>query len=1346
MKNALYSAALTLIFAATGTGEILAQVLINEAGNRNASQIADEEGKYEDWIELYNAGTDTVDLYNYALSDDIADPLKWTLPHIQLPPSEFLLIFASGKDRKPAAIVDHWESVAGDLTVYDYTIPDASTPAEWKNIDFTPGPEWSAGKASIGFGDGDDSTLVAATSISVYLRYTFTVEDTSLLVGARLFMDYDDGFMAYLNGNAIAMAGLSGSPAYDAASSINHEANLYQGLNPEEFYIDWTALKSQLVEGTNVFCVQVHNNSIYSSDLSIKPFLLFGIADATVLYDDTPGWFDAAAGFNTLHSNFKISPTGEQIFLAAPGGLFIDSAFVIKQQIDHSQGRATDGAAEFAVFADATPGASNNTSTPYAGYMESPVFDNSGGFYTDSITVGITCPDPLAAIFYTTDGNTPTAEDNAYTGSVTLDATTALRAVCMDTGEDFLPSSPHVETYFIDEAVSLAVISITTDDENLYGENGIYDYWWLDWKRPCYIEYFDVDKTKQFGWNSAIKIDGGAGGSRSLPQKSFRIEPFNDSYGDGVLNYPLIPRKWFVQNYETFYLRNGSNFWNVLPYKDAFMTRTLEGTLNDMMAYTPVIVYLNGNYWGLYELREKLDPGRYKQVNLIDKDSLDLLSMSYWYGSELRTLRGSDTSWFTMRDFIYEYPTPGDTLFYHLADSLLDLKAFADYMIAETWMGNYDWPWNNMKMYRDRGGDRKWRYAVIDLEWGIGYGWSNIYSDLISYMMDYNEYTCPIITLMDNPQFHNYFINRYADLMNSTFLPERTLAMEDTIFEMVMPEMGRQLDTWGDGSPVLDQINVFLDYRDALRSDFTYRTEQVRNHLEDYFDLEEQNEITLQIEPPGSGRIRLNTLILYDSIWNGVYFQAVPIAMTAEANTGFTFSHWSAHPLIDNELLPGQTLNLNYSTTFTAVFTGSAMPEEITVSEINYNSEPSVDAGDWIELWNHGDAEVNISGWKIQDANPLHQYVIPDGVHLMPGGRLVLAEDTALFSAQHPGVTNYIGPIGFGFSGETDYVKLFTQQDVPKVAIQYFDSLPWPKGADAQGRTLELADPEADLNAPANWFDGCIGGSPGTPYSPCINPLVFSEINYRSPDTLDANDWVEVWNISDVAVDISNWKFMDDSSGYDHTFTVPEDRILLPGERWVFAQTLSKFTGLHPDVENYDASFYFNLDGGGEWIRMYDAAGRLQVSVYYDDDFPWPAEADGGGFTLELLDAFGKMNDGANWTVICPGGSPGMAPAVPCYPEDTTQQFSEIPGSDTFIVYPNPASDFFVVAAGFSQPAHIKIQLLNMQGLPVLTCYDGMIPEGAQTLYCNLGDISPGMYMVSCYQNGVQTIRQLVKL
>ncbi|MFN3940182.1 MAG: lamin tail domain-containing protein, partial [Chitinophagales bacterium] len=158
-----------------------AQVVINEAGNRNAGQIADEEGKYEDWIELFNAGTDTAFLLNYGISDNTDEPLKWTFPDVALAPDAFLLLFASGKNRKPNTAVDHWESITNNNTTYKYIVPTASTSSGWKNTGFIPDGDWLSGKASIGYGDSDDSSVVAFYTTTVYARYTFEIADTSVI-------------------------------------------------------------------------------------------------------------------------------------------------------------------------------------------------------------------------------------------------------------------------------------------------------------------------------------------------------------------------------------------------------------------------------------------------------------------------------------------------------------------------------------------------------------------------------------------------------------------------------------------------------------------------------------------------------------------------------------------------------------------------------------------------------------------------------------------------------------------------------------------------------------------------------------------------------------------------------------------------------------------------------------------------------------------------------------------------------------------------------------------------------------------------------------------------------------
>ncbi|MBC8173762.1 MAG: lamin tail domain-containing protein [Chitinophagales bacterium] len=1324
---------MTVFFMCLLMLRLQAQIVINEGSNKNGSQIADEDSDFEDWIELYNAGPEIMNLSNYAITDDSLEITKWIFPPVNLPPNNFLILYASGKDRKPTYAIHHYEMAVKDTATWRYNIPDASTASDWAEESFD-ASLWATGLTSVGYGDTDDSTIVADGTISVFLRNTFEITDTSKIADAFLHIDYDDGFVAYLNGNVIAMNGfLSGAPGYDALSGVDHEAGMYAGYAPEQFIIDEATLKTFITEGTNVLAVEIHNTNPGSSDLTVRPFLSFGIKDATILWDmSLPVWYTVPVSSSNLHTNFKIANEGEKIFLSNAAGDIIDDLIIDDLDIDYSIGRKTDGNDTTGIFITATPGYSNNGYPVFDSYVGEPHFILNAGFYTGDQSIVIIPPGTGVDIYYTLNGEIPTTDDYLYTSSLIINATTVVKARCFDTDNILLPGKTITNTYFINEEISMPVISISTDNDNLYGDEGIYDNWWTDWKRPCYIEYFDSIHVNAFEQNSGIKIDGGAGGSRSNAQKSFRIEPDHNTFGDGVLHYPIIPRKSYINDYETFYLRNGSNMFNVLPYKDACMVRTTEGTYNEHMAYTPVVVFLNGEYWGFYELREKLDEGHFKYTQEIEKEDLDLLSCSYWYGSILRTLSGSDSDFISMRDYLQYYPTPADSDFYYIADSILDLKNFTDYLIAETWFANTDWPWNNMKVWRDRGGDNKWKYAVIDVEWGLGYSaWTNAYTDMMGYIMYPQQFIEPAATLMQNPIYHDYLINRYADLMNTTFLPERTLAMEDSIYEEILPELPRQWQKWGWGS-LTYHAETFNDYRTGLRDDFELRSEQVRNHIQYNYALDGQVELTLDVFPPEAGRIRISTLTIYDMPWSGIYFDGVPVKITAEENTGFTFEHWGENDFIADTLLATFLNNISSDQTFTAYFSGEAAAENIAISEINYNSESTVASGNWLELFNYGAAGVNISGWKIQDANPLHNYTIPDGIILNAGERIVFTDDDSAFTVQNPTVTNYLGELGFGLDNTSETIKLFDHQGHLKLSITYVDSLPWPSGADGEGRTLELENPLADLNDPGNWFDGCIGGSPGAAYSPCDFGIIISEINYHSIDTAESGDWVELRNISGSEINIGNWKFVTDSAGIENEFMIPDGRVLLPGSNWALLQNEFAFNAIHPAITNYDASFDFNLDNGGEWIRFYNELGKLCLSVHYNDKDGWPEAADGDGYTLEVIDSLGLMNASENWTIICPQGSPGMYAFTPCYDTtiiDTTDLV--LLNEGLFIsLYPNPVNNFAIIELKSLSSENIFIDLVNMHGEILENVFSGKINSGENKMILNTKDLTSGIYFV----------------
>ncbi|HRH64289.1 MAG TPA: lamin tail domain-containing protein, partial [Bacteroidia bacterium] len=217
--------------------QLRAQVVINEFSGANATVIADEKGDYPDWIELYNPGNTSVNLLKYALSDDPILPGKWRFPNVIIAPNAHLVIMADGASK--TKLIHHWETAVKSNDTWSYHLPTAASDTNWRNVSFSD-ISWGKGKGGFGYGDGDDSTVIS-TSRTVYLRKKVTISDTSQIVNALLNIDYDDGFVAYLNGVEIARANLGtvgDRPAYNELAKSEHEAVMYQGGRPDSFLIE----------------------------------------------------------------------------------------------------------------------------------------------------------------------------------------------------------------------------------------------------------------------------------------------------------------------------------------------------------------------------------------------------------------------------------------------------------------------------------------------------------------------------------------------------------------------------------------------------------------------------------------------------------------------------------------------------------------------------------------------------------------------------------------------------------------------------------------------------------------------------------------------------------------------------------------------------------------------------------------------------------------------------------------------------------------------------------------------------------------------------------------------------
>jgi hypothetical protein len=952
-----------------------------------------------------------------------------------------------------------------------------------------------------------------------------------------------------------------------------------------------------------------------------------------------------------LHTNFTLAKSGETVILTTPGGSVVDFAQYPEMQVNHSYGRSPDGTGSLFIFSQITPGTSN-TATPWPGYSAAPSFSLPAGFYSGLVSVAIST-DSISEIRYTLDGSIPTVASPVYITPIFVGVTTPLRARAFH--PNLLPSLPATNTYFINDTSHLPVISISTDPENLWGDSGIYvagtdtttpPNYFQDWRIEVYLEYFAANQQQGFEQTFGCEIYGG--GSRHEPLKSLKIMA-GEIYGSSVLNYQLFEDKPLTE-FKRFGLRNGGDDFQKAHMRDALVNKLM---LNDptsdidVTAYQPTVVFLNGAYWGIHNMREKVDRYYLQYNHGISPDSVDLL--------QHRTaipVDGDNLAFFATKDFIVGNDMAIQANFDQAAE-MVDMNSYVDWIAVNAYFNNNGWPQEDLKYWIGQPNGYKLRYVMVDIDQILMLNNSSpVERDLLGeeyVTTNTNPHAKMTMKLWENPGFKTYFINRYADLINTTFDTTSFLSYVDEVRDNLLPEMGRHVSRW---ASTLNQWNSQIDNR--IKVYIKNRPFYQRNYIEQYFALAGQVDVTLDAVPAAGGKIQISTVTPDNYPWSGVYFNGNPVTITATPNPGYYFDHWETNNFIavpdSNESM---TLNISQADTFRAVFSGFGYA--LTISEINYNSGDSLDSGDWFELYNFDTAPIDLSGWTVTDKNPSNSFSFPNGTTIPGSSRLVVCRDLARFSSVYPAVSNFVGPFGFGLGNVTDEITV-SNSDGIIISMVYMDSLDWPTGVGGLGRTLELTTIGVELSNAASWFSGCVGGSPGTYFSTCDPPLVFSEINYNSSGTTDAGDWVEILNNSQNAIDISDYLFRD---GNDlHNYFIPAGTLLQPGEYWVIYEDLTLFEGQHQGVANKSGPFTFGLSSFGEPLRLYNNSGKLIHSVVYGGLSPWPMGANDGGYTLELANPSGNVNDPNNWYAGCPGGSPGTSFVPDCIPCELPMQIA----------------------------------------------------------------------------------------
>ncbi|MFT3738606.1 MAG: CotH kinase family protein [Breznakibacter sp.] len=1059
-----------------GMVQLNAQLTLNEFVSSNNSGITDEDSEYSDWLEIYNGGTNTLNLGGHFLSDDKLNLQKWQFPSYNLQPKQFLTVMASGKNR--TALPYSWKTVIDRGQNWKYKVPTAGIGTTWRNLGFDDSG-WGEGPSGFGYGDDDDATAIPNPSISVYIRKTFNIASIDKVRKLVLHIDYDDGFVAYINGMEVARSnmGTTGQTVEYNTLASDKEASIYSGGYPETF--DISNFTNTLVQGTNVIAIEGHNASPTSTDLSLIPFLSI----ATEEMEQTVSVHQYfAPRENYFHTNFKLDNAGETFYLVSPTNQIVDSLGYTPLDADISYGRQPDGTKNYFYFSAPTPGTTNNNQQGAVNSSADPVvFSAQGGYYPSGLLLNLSSPVPTDKIYYTKDGSAPSMSSTLYSAPISISTDCVIKARIFRDGT--LPGPIVVNTYIKGKNHKFPITSLSTDPANLWDYyTGIYvkgpnastedpyfgANFWQDWEKPAHFEVLDTNKKTVVNQGVGIKIFGAW--SRASALKSMAVFA-RKQYGKGSIEYMFFDDK-NIDKFESVVLRNSGNDLTYTMFRDGLMTGLARKMDVDRPAFKPSAHYLNGEYWGILNIREKVNEHFLADNHQFDTEDISLLT------NDSEIVMGTNADYQTMVAYIKNNSLQ-TAANYQYVMGLMDVDNFIQYQLTQIFIDNTDWPGNNIKFWRVNTPESKWRWILYDTDFGFNLYWNGVQNNTLAFALDGTKTNWPnpawstllLRRLVTSTEFRNNFINQYADHLNTTFLATNLNTKIDSMKTLFDGEIQYHLSKWG-GTYANWTYEV-----NRMKTWANSRAAYAWQHLQTQFALGSRSTVQVSVNNTAQGQVKLNSIVLENSPFTGTYFPNIPIKLKALPKPGHKFVQWEGSVTATT---PEISYNMATTGSFNAVFTVATDADvKVVINEINYKSATNYDTEDWIELYNNGVATVDLSGWEITDLGKEESFFFAPGTILYPGEYLIVCNKLTSFRNFHPTTKNSRGNIKFGLSSSGDKIRLFDKTGKLMDAVDYLASSPWPVIADNSGGTLELINPDVDNSAASRWVLNPNYGTPG---------------------------------------------------------------------------------------------------------------------------------------------------------------------------------------------------------------------------------------------------------------------------
>jgi hypothetical protein len=1058
-------------------------------------------------------------------------------------------------------------------------------------------------------------------------------------------------------------------------------------------------------------------------------------------------WADEAGELQTgLHASFKLNVSGENLYLTNQQGLLIDSLFFSRQFEDVSYGKTDTGSLVY--FSNPTPGAPNDEASSYrlaVGISYNP----PPGIYPDYQMLELSWIDSGAVIRYTFDGSEPDENSDVYGGPIGISANTVIRTKIW--AEGYLPGWIETATYLISDTFNLPVFSLVTDPVNLWdsvqgiyvsGTNGITGYcsevpvnWNQDWERPVSLEFLGKSGTRKLFTDGGLKIHGGC--SRTAPMKSLGYFSRNE-YGSNELRYPFFREKEDVTWFKDLIFRNsGNDFWYTMM-RDGIIQAVAKSNMDiDKQGFEPVIVFLNGEYWGIHNLREDVNEHYFESNYGIPSEEIDLLK------TYNQVVSGTGIYFVNLENYMGSHDLSVQSNYDYVAERI-DINEYINYQITEMFFANRDWPGNNQKYWRHRPTNGKWRWVMFDMDFTWGLYEFNPAIDMFTFCTatDGPDWPNPpwatflFRKLLENKGFRDLFIQRFMMHLNTTFQPENVIHFIDSMQANIYDEFPAHVARWSQPWSI-DQWYANVE---ELRNFARQRPGYVWQTMRDYFSL--GREIWLSVNyPDTAGKIMVNEFIVPPGGFEGRHISGVPLNLKAFPAAGNKFIRWEITPYdqIKETILPRQSY---WKYLDTGVYPGDG-----------WNSAGFDDAA-----WKEGQGELGYGDGgetTILDFGPdtnnkyityyfrkeieiesLSQYT-ESVIRLMrDDGAVVYINGKEVLRVLMPEGTITNETLSAAYAGGTDestyfeyYIdSLYLATGTNIIAVEIHQSgvtssdisfdLELMGSYSISGGSVEYEGSELSLTPTAG-----IIIQPVFIKSDEIPDITINEFMATNQDAYvdefgEYADWIELFNKELFDVNIGGYYITDDF-GEPFKWEIPEgypEKTTIPAGGYIvlFADRDTLQGPLHCDIK---------LGAGGEEIGL---------SVIVNNGFHWIDTITYGPQTTDV--SYGRYPDGAAQWLMMPQFTPGASNLYTSVPFVSREGFR-------IWVYPNPADDFVnldITGLSPGSASRFEVVIYDVTGRIIRT--DEISVYG--TTYSGLIDLSeiPGGFYILKVGNSIDQI------